>query len=213
MAQEIDPRGGEIEVTPEEKRFLKRFFRRQLLPYLAILLLILATSAWWPSGEEATGALEARTSAALAQLRTENQRLRAELAALSERMDAGLSAQDDGANELERRVEDAKRSVRMIEARVIAATERRLDALEIQLAGGGPSPAGPALAGPPPEAAAWDVSAILDRLYALEVRQEQEVASRETDQRSRAAQLAQIAARVARLERSEAPLPASPGAR
>ena len=201
-----------MEVTPEEKRFLKRFFRRQLLPYFAVLLVISATSAWWPSEEEEAGALEARTSAALAQLRTENQRLKVALAALSERMDAGLSVQDHGANELERRVEDAKRSVRMIETRVIAATERRLDTLESQLAGGTPSPARAAPVGPPPEAAAWDVSAILDRLYALEVRQEREAATRETDQHSRAAQLTQLVARIARLERGPVSLPASPAA-
>lgn len=209
MAEEIDPRGGEMEVTPEEERFLKRFCRRQLLPYFAVLLLILVTSAWWPSHDEATGALEARTSAALAQLRTENQRLRAALEALSERTNAGLSAQDHGANELERQVEDAKRSVRMIEARVIAATERRLDALESQLAASAPSPARADSAGPPPEATAWDVSAILDRLYALEMRQQQQAATRETDERSFAAQLAQLAARIAGLERGEVPPPAS----
>jgi len=201
-----------MDVTPEEERFLKRFFRRQLLPYFAVLLVISVTSAWWPSEEEEAGALEARTSAALAQLRTENQRLRVALAALSERMDAGLSAQDNGENELERRVEDAKRSVRMIEARVIAATERRLDNLESQLATGAPEPSRAAPTGPPPEAAAWDVSAILDRLYALEVRQERGAATRETDQRSRAAQLSQLTARIARLERDDVPLPASPAA-
>jgi small-conductance mechanosensitive channel len=181
-----------------------------MLPYFAVLLVIGVTFAWWPGEEEDVGALEARTSAALAQLRTENQRLRAALDALSERMDAGLSAQDHGANELERRVEDAKRSVRMIEAQVIAATERRLEALESQLGMSAPSPARTAPAGPPPEAAAWDVSAILDRLYALEVRQEREAAAWETDQRSRAAQLAQLAGRVARLEQAELPMPASP---
>jgi len=200
-----------MEVTPEEKRFLKRFFRRQLLPYFAVLLVISVTSAWWPSEEEA-GALEARTSAALAQLRTENQRLKVTLAALSERMDAGLSVQDHGANELERRVEDAKRSVRMIEAQVIAATERRLDTLESQLATGAPEPSRAAPAGPPPEAAAWDVSAILDRLYALEVRQEREAAIQETDQHSRAGQLARLVARIARLERDPVSPPASPAA-
>ncbi len=202
----------QMQVTPEEERFLKRFFRRQLLPYFAVLLAISVTSAWWPSDEEEAGALEARTSAALAQLRTENQRLRAALEALSERMDAGLSAQDHGANELERQVEDAKRSVRMIEARVIAATERRLDALESRLAAGAPKPSLTAPVGPPPEAAAWDVSAILDRLYALEMRQEREAATQESDQLSRAAQLAQLAVRIARLERGELPLPASPPA-
>ena len=202
-----------MEVTPEEERFLKRFFRRQLLPYFAVLLVISVTSAWWPSEEEEAGALEARTSAALAQLRTENQRLQVALAALSEQMDAGLSAQDHGENELERRVEDAKRSVRMIEARVIAATERRLEALESQLATGAPSPSRASATGPPPEAAAWDVSAILDRHYALEVRQEQEAAIQESDQRSRAARLSELTARIARLERDGAPQPAAPAPR
>jgi len=215
MSEQVEPRGGELEVTPEEERFLKRFFRRQLLPYFAILLVISVTSAWWPRGdhEGEAGALEARTSAALAQLRTENQRLRVELEALSQRMETVLSTQDHGENELERQVEDAKRSVRMIEARVIAATERRLDALESQFAAAGaPSPARSASAGPPPEAAAWDVSAILDRLYALEMRQEREAAIQENGQHPRAAELAQLAARIARLERGERPLPASAAA-
>ena len=62
MAEAIDPRGGEIEVTPEEERFLKRFFRRQLLPYFAVLLVICVTSAWWPS-EESVQAPPSRSAA------------------------------------------------------------------------------------------------------------------------------------------------------
>lgn len=213
MSEQIEPQGGELEVTPEEERFLKRFFRRQLLPYFAILLVISVTPAWWPSGGEEEGALEARTAAALAQMRTENQRLRAELEALSELVEAQLSANDHGANELERRVEEAKRSVGMIETQVIAATERRLDELESRLDTGAPAPARSAPTGPPPEASAWDVSAILDRLYALEVRQEREARTRDTGQRSRAADIAQLSERIARLERGEPLPPASPAAR
>jgi hypothetical protein len=100
----------------------------------------------------------------------------------------------------------------MIEARVIAATERRLDTLESQLAASAPSPAPVAPAGPPPDAAAWDVSAILDRLYALEMRQEQQAATRETDERAHAAQLTRLEARIAGLERGEVLPPASPAA-
>lgn len=206
MAEDFDSRGGEMEVTPEEERFLKRFFRRQILPWFTILVVIAVTSAWAFGGGDDGAALEARTSAALAQLRGENQRLRQEIGGLSERVDTGLARDDSGANELERRVEDAKRSVRAIESRVSAALERRLNVLEAKLGGG--SLAGPvplASRAPPPDASAWDVSAILDRLYALEMRQEQQLAARDASDRD----IGRLEARVVQLEKRGA-LPASP---
>lgn len=195
---EATPRHEPIVVSPEEERFLKRFFRRQMLPWALILLVIPVTAVWWLADDDG-GAREARTSAALAQVRTENQKLHAELAALTERVDTGLSS-DHGADELERRVEDAKQSVRMIEARVTAALERRLDVLE---AGGMHAAALPAsgLSAPPPDAAAWDVSAILDRLYALEMQSGGGVSVR---------RVSSLEERIASLETIRGSLPAAP---
>lgn len=179
-----------IEVSPEEARFLAHFFRRQILPWAAGLLLFPLAVSWWFGGDDGS-AREARTAAALAQVRTENQALRADLAALMARSDSG-QVSGAGANELERRVEDAKQSVRMIEARVTAELDRRIDALEAR----GLSPAAASESGPPPDAAAWDVSAILDRLYALEMRDG--VGVSET-------RVATLEGRVARLEGSGMP--------
>jgi hypothetical protein len=130
--------------------------------------------------------------------------------ALAGRLERDAAQPVDGANELERRVEDAKRSVRAIEARVSAAVERRLDALEARIGAASPAVAGPSDAAPPPEAAAWDVSAILDRLYALEMRQERDAASQESANHSRVARVSQLETRVDRLEAGSGAIPAAP---
>lgn len=184
-----------IVVSPEEKRFLAGFFRRQMLPWAAVLLVIPAAASWWLGGDDGS-AREARTAAALAQVRTENQALRADLADLVARVDSGRVS-DRGGNELERRVEDAKQSVRMIEARVTAELDRRIDVLEARAA----SPSASGESGPPPDAAAWDVSAILDRLYALEMRDGVGVSE---------ARVVTLEGRVARLEAPGVPSSAGP---
>jgi hypothetical protein len=207
-------RGGEIQVTPEERRFLARFFRRHALPWFVLAMLTAVASAWLLRGEDA-GALEARTSAALAQLRADNQRLREELAAVSQRLDQGLrSVGDRGADELERRVEDAMQSVRMIESRVTAELDSRLDALEA-LSEGGALAAAPAPAVGPPsaDASAWDVSTVLDRLYALEMRQEKDGLAREASERAGSARLDGLERRLAQIEGQGDPAPAAPPAR
>ena len=211
MADQIDPRGGEIEVSPEEKRFLKRFFRRQALPWFALAVVIALTSAWTARDGGDDGAREARMAAAVAQLRSENDQLREQLVALSQRMDSGLARRDGGADELERRVEDAKRSVRAIESRVTAALDRRLDALESQVvSGAAPRRTAQLPVGePPPGASAWDVSAILDRLYALEGRQDEVSRVLEAEGHSRGTRLARLEERISQLERGAATLPAA----
>ncbi|MGI9590489.1 MAG: hypothetical protein ACR2P8_03900 [Myxococcota bacterium] len=169
--------GGEMEVTPEEARFLRRFFRRQFLPWAAALLVFSVASTVLLGGGDAVE-VEARTSAAVAQLRSENQKLTAELEMISTRLEAGLARRESSAgNDLERRVEDAKRNVRMIEARIAARLERRLDSLEAR---GSAAPSQATMAprttgagAPPPDASAWDVSQILDRLYAVEMAQQE----------------------------------------
>ncbi len=169
-----DSQGGEIEVTPEEERFLRRFFRRQALPYVALLGVMLITVVIW-TGDDDGEEREARIAAAVAQIRSENQQFARQLAVVSEQVAHGNT--DSGANELERRVEDARRNVRMIEARVTASLERRLDSLETQLAARDSLSALPgasvAVGSPPLDAAAWDVSSLLNRLVALEMSQQQ----------------------------------------
>lgn len=159
----MDEAAAELQVTPEEERFLKRFFRRQLAPWLVLLLGVSLAAGWWGRGGDDEAAREARTAAAMAQLRNENQRLLEQIAALREQVEAG--AQASPGDELERRVEAARRNVRMIESRVTAALEQRIAALEAQQTR--------EEVAPPPDLAAWDVSAILDRLYALETRQQE----------------------------------------
>ena len=102
-------------------------------------------------------------------------------------------------------LEDARQNVRMIEARVTAALERRIAALESRPASAPDAPARAAPAPPPPDASAWDVSTILDRLYALEMRQEQDASTRERADASRSSQLARLEARLARLEADTSP--------
>ena len=141
MSEAGEVQTGEMEVTPEERRFLERFFRRQMLPWFGALVVIAVTSAWALQPDDG-GDREARVAASLAQMSTANERLRAELAALTERVEAGASRGSQSANELERSVEDARRNVRMIEGRITAALGRRLDALEARGETGAAAPAG-----------------------------------------------------------------------
>lgn len=203
MSESTDPQGGGIEVSPEEVRFLRGFVRRQLVPWTIVVVAIAIGAAWSSRGGDSSD-LEARTAAGLAQVRSENQKLRAELDSLRVEIAANPGTTPVG-DELERRVENAKANVRMIEARITAALERRINALESRVSTGATAAAGPA-SGPPPDAAAWDVSAILDRLYALEMR-EGGGDSGATDGR-----IAQLERRVIQLEAAAqgVPIPAAP---
>lgn len=195
-----------MEVTPEEARFLRGFFRRQLLPW-AVGLVVISVTLSLALGDEDAVEVEARTSSAVAQLRSENQKLVAELERISARVETGLVAREnESGNDLERRVEDAKHSVRMIESRITARLERRLDALEAksansQVAGTmAPTPLPRRATGaPPPDASAWDVSQILDRLYAVEMAQQEGGSGTPAP-----ARLGALEQRVARLESSRA---------
>jgi hypothetical protein len=205
MAESTDPQRGGIEVSPEEERFLRGFVRRQLVPWTLLLSAAWLLVAWSLAGGDASD-LEARTAAALAQVRNENQSLRTEMAVL--RADLAEPASHAGGDELERRVEDAKANVRMIESRISAALDRRISALEAGRAQGEPV-AARAAAGPPPDAAAWDVSAILDRLYALEMREDR------SDSAAPAASVPALERRILQLEAAAqgVPLPAGPAPR
>jgi hypothetical protein len=198
MSDVTDPQGGEIEVTPEEERFLKRFFRRQALPYLVLLGLLFVAGLLWAGADDGE-VREARIAAAVAQVRAENQALTKRLAAVSEQV-AQAGGSDHGAGELERAVENARRNVRMIESRVTAALEQRLDSLEVRVSQQdslAAMPAAPASVGsPPPDASAWDVSSLLDRLVALEMHQQAGADP------ALAARLERLEQRLARLEQA-----------
>lgn len=170
MSEEIDPQRGEIEVSPEEERFLRRFFRRQVMPWFALAIVMAVAAAWGMRGES-DQALEVRVSAAIAQLRSENERLGQQVEGLSGAAESAKGVDAREADELERRVESAKQNVRMIEARVTAELDRRLDALEAHANAAPAMPTGVGSGEFPSDAAAWDVSAILERLYALEMRE------------------------------------------
>ncbi len=181
MPAASDPQRGEIEVSPEELRFLRGFFRRHTLPYIVLTAVLALGIVWWSSSAvEGDADHTAEDRAATEALRAENQQLRAALSQLSGRVDTVLSDAEGGAGTLALRIEDANRSVRTIESRVAAALERRLDEADRRLydlenrADAGPSPAKLSDAEAPP---AWDVSAILERLYDLEMRQNRVEAS------------------------------------
>jgi uncharacterized protein YlxW (UPF0749 family) len=87
---------AEIQVTPEEARFLRRFFRRQALPYLLVLGAAAITAARW-SAPAAPG-FERRlqeAAAAVDALRAENAALRAEIETLGKRMQAAVDRRLD----------------------------------------------------------------------------------------------------------------------
>lgn len=204
MSEGTGPQGGEIEVTPEEERFLKRFFRRQVLPWFVLTAVIAVTSAWGLRSEGRDDTLEVRTTAAMAQLRADNERLGKQVAALQERVDA--RPRSSGTDQLEESVENARRDVRMIEARVTAALDRRLDVIETRLGSLPQASAGDG-AGLPSDASAWDVSSILERLYALEMRDGASGAG--ADATSRLADLERRLARIEQREGVASPPPAS----
>ena len=198
---------AEIEVSPEEERFLKRFFRRQAVPWFGLAVVIALAAAWAPRGGS-DQALEIRTNAAIAQLRSENQRFREQVVSLGAVLETGAPADTRELDELERRVESAKQNVKMIEARVSAELDRRLDALESRSASAPALPGG-ATGELPSDAAAWDVSAILERLYALEMRQ-QEPGGVLADAAG-AARIAELERRLRQLE-TQGPAPPPPAA-
>lgn len=202
MASPNDPQGGGIDVSPEEEHFLRGFVRRQLVPWTLGLLIVTSAVAWGLRGDDAS-AIETRTAAALAQVRSENQKLRAEFESMQVEM-GNASTSPTGTDELERRIENAKANVRMIESRITASLDRRIAGLEAQLASGVPAAAPASATAPPAEAAAWDVSAILDRLYALEMREDGGGAASQ--------RIAQLERRVIQLEAAAqgVPIPAAP---
>ncbi len=169
-----DRRANEIEVSADEERFLRRFVRRELLPWLAGVAALaalalgaalhapigaLADSA--PGSERAWSETTGLDSAALAELRAENARLRADLGALEPRL---------------RELFESRL------ARLEGSVAARTTSVSRETAGDtAPKPLG-------------DPSAIRERLYNLEMRQDRK-------EQERAALQQDVLARLYELER------------
>src|SRR5262245_24343763 len=79
---------AEMQVTKEEARFLRRFFRRQALPWMLMLGVVAIGAARWavPAADPGIELRLAETGAAIAALRKENALLRTELDAMGQRV-------------------------------------------------------------------------------------------------------------------------------
>jgi hypothetical protein len=90
---------GEMQVTPEEARFLRRFFRRQALPWMVVLGVLAIAAARWavPAADPDTALRLAETQAMLEAVRVENAALRTELDAVGQRIAAAVERRIDAA--------------------------------------------------------------------------------------------------------------------
>lgn len=156
---------GEFQITPEEERFLRAFFRRQAGRYLialgalAIVSLASALAISRPGAPAAETLAEPSTAAhELDALRAEHERLRVELAELAERRERPAAASGEWVarlGALEKRVATALGRIERVEQRARSTA--------------GAAPAAPAAAADPDPAQA---ASVRERLYNLEARQE-----------------------------------------
>jgi len=146
----------DIQLSAAEKRLLRKVFHRHALPYLAAMAVVTAVAVFGGEPKEAEVSAEAAVPppelAALVQARIDADALVAELTATAAQQNAAASELES----LEKGIDTASRQLRDLESKARKA-QKKLD--EVASA-------------PPPEAAQWDVSAILERLYNVEVRQD-----------------------------------------
>ncbi len=102
---------AEMQVTPAEARFLRRFFRRQALPWILVLGVAAIGAARWavPAADPGIELRLAESNAAIAELRAENAALRTELEAMGQRV----------APVVERRLTAAESRIAAVEQRPI----------------------------------------------------------------------------------------------
>jgi hypothetical protein len=99
----------DIQVSPEEARFLRRFFRRHALPWVLVLGLVAIGAARWavPAADPGLELRLAESLAAVEALRAENAALRTELDAIGQRVhpviDRRLAAAEGRIAAIERR--------------------------------------------------------------------------------------------------------------
>jgi len=104
---------AEIQVSPEERRFLRRFFRRQALPWMLALALLAVASARLAVPAAAPGVV-LRLDEAMAKiegLERQNAALRTEIESMGQRMPGGV----------ERRLASAEGRITAIERRPAAS--------------------------------------------------------------------------------------------
>lgn len=164
MTDPEGPQGGAFEITPEEDRFLRSFFRRQALRYTAVAgalaaLVVTGTIAVveGPTREPLPAAArpDPGTVAALEAFRADGRKLRDDFEALRGRLEKRKGASAAELVALNDRIEAVLSRMERLEKRPVAAASGEIHA-----------------AGPPDSAGSWDVSAILERLYNLEMRQD-----------------------------------------
>jgi hypothetical protein len=169
----------ELQLTPQEDRLLRRFFRRQALPYIAgtgaVAVLCLAFAFLRGDGRAppavppATGG----STAALGELRADLDRAIADLAAVRTRAQQQAGEAARSASALEQRLAAVFQRIEKVEGRADAMQERVADAL----AQGPPAASPPASDGAAASAAAAasdPLLQVLQRLSDLEGRQERE---------------------------------------
>ena len=124
---------AEMQVTPEEARFLRRFFRRQALPWVVGIGVVAIAAARWavPAADPGIELRLAETQAMLEAVRAENAAVRTELDAVGQRIQAAV----------DRRIVAAEGRIAAIEKRPAARSgdasrvTERLARLEERLVG------------------------------------------------------------------------------
>jgi hypothetical protein len=221
----------DLQLTPQEERLLRRFFRRHALPYIAgigaVAVLCLAFAFVRGDGQAPPAPLPepGEDAVALGELRADLDRALADLAAVRtrEREQAGEAAR--GASALEQRLAAVFQRIEKVEARS-DATQQRVDEV---LAQGSPAALPDALdaAASSSAAAAPDQLLgilqrlhniekhqdskeskraaaqrdMLQRLYALELREDQEESLREAAEKSNRERLEGAEARLFEIEK------------
>lgn len=178
----------EIQLSEAEKRLLRRSFHRYALPYLGALGLALAVAMALPGTVEVEPGSDPATTAAMEANRTALDELRIELASLRGKVSGVESEGSSGAQDLAKSFAAVDKRIKRVAGKV-EALESRADQAES---------AGTSAAALPDDAASWDVSAILERLYDLEVRQEKVEQGGSSDPQSDGWK--EIIARLERLE-------------
>jgi len=127
-----------MQVTPEEARFLRRFFRRQALPWLVGIGVVAVATARWtvPAADPGLELSLAETQAVVEAVRAENAALRTELDAVGQRIQAAvdrrLGAAEGRIAAVEKRPSGRASDASGVSERVVRLEERLASATTAQ---------------------------------------------------------------------------------